>query len=191
MASRILRHVLPGLCIAAMVGCAGGYATPQATFQTFRTAVAKKRWDLALGAMTPQAQQRVVGGLAVLIAGAAIGNGDAAALADKYGVAWHKLAGQAMAGAIGSKDKVAGALAGIEQHVESIPNKVAFVTEVQAWAENTGVAASTLLVNLAKAELLDARIEGNVAHGDLSRNVPFYGDRIRFARSGGRWLIDL
>jgi len=172
-------------------GCKGPYSTPEVTFQTFRTAVAKKRWDLALGAMTPRAQDRVVSGLAVLIAGAAIANSDAAAIAEKYGVAWHQLAGEAMAHLLDPDAKPSGALKAIEQHVKSISNKPAFVGEAQAWAEKMGVADSTLLVNLARAELLEARIDGEVAQGDLSRDVPTLGDRIRFARIGGRWLIDL
>ncbi len=191
MVLRIFRHVLPVLFVVTAVGCANQYATPEATFQTFRTAVSKKRWDVALEAMSPQAQDRVVGGLLVLIAGGSIGNSDAAALAEKYGIAWHKLAGRVMAGALGSKDRVAGAVEGLDQFIGSISDKVAFVADAQAWAEKMGLADSTLLVNLARAELLEARIDGNVAHGDLSRDVPFHGDRIRFVRVGSRWLIDL
>jgi hypothetical protein len=176
---------------AALPGCETSATTPHATFAAYREAVVRKDWKASLNCLTPQAQDKMLGGLVLGIAGASIFNGEAADLLEKHGIDRGGLVGNLLGGALAklaSPDETAEK--GIRQSLQAIPDKPAFFAEGMAWLEENNKKAADTLLLAATAQLTDVEINGDTATGKLS--APIAGNStLRFAKVNGRWLIDL
>jgi len=192
MMKRSLPAVLATLLGVALTGCGGPYSSPEATFQTYREAVAKKDWQSAMTALTPESNDKVVGGLMVMAGAAAIFNPDAAAVLEKHGLNVKEMLGKLAAAAFtnpaGSQDAVA---QNTKQYIDSIADKPAFVADVVVWLEANNKEAQNKLAQAATAELSNVQVTGDTATGQLSVPIGGSGTSIRFRKIDGRWLIEL
>jgi hypothetical protein len=192
MMTRSLPAVLATLLGVALTGCGGPYSSPEATFETYRDAVAKKDWKSAMTALTPESNDKVVGGLMAVTALASIFNPDAAAVLQKHGLDTKEMLGKLAAAALtnpaGGQDAVA---QNTRQYLDSIADKPAFVGDVVAWLEANNKEAENKLAQAATAELSNVQVTGDTATGQLSVPIGGSGTSIRFRKVDGRWLIEL
>jgi hypothetical protein len=128
MAMRVLWFVPAVMLAAAMSGCDIPSATPQGAFRDYREAVVRKDWNASLAALTPEAQDKVAGGLLAGIAAASVLNKEAAGVLEKHGVDRGDLMKNLVAGAMANLTKPSEAIGeGMRRSLETIGDKPAFV----------------------------------------------------------------
>lgn len=191
MEMRVLWFIPAVALAAATGGCNYPSATPQGAFRDYREAVVRKDWNAALAALTPEAQDKVVGGLLAGIATASVLNTEAAGVLERHGVDRGDLVKNLVAGAMANFTKPSDAIGeGMRRSLETIADKPAFVGDAMEWLEanNPDVADNSWVG--AAAQLTDVQIDGDTATGKLSVPITGVGASIRFQWIEGRWLID-
>ena len=187
-----LPAVLAALLGVGLTGCGGPYSSPEASFQTYRDAVAKKDWKSAMTALTPESSDKVVGGLMAIAALASVANQDAAAMLQRHGLNGKEMVGQVAAAALlnpaGAADAIGEA---VKQYTGVIADKPAFVCDAVTWLEQNNKEAENKLAQAATAELSNVQVSGDTATGQLSVPIGGSDTSIRFRKIEGRWLIDL
>jgi len=176
---------------ATLAGCDGPRTAPESTFATYRDAVARKDWRIALDCLTTQSQDKAIGGVVVAIATASIINQDAAALLEKHGVNRGALVGNALGGALANLTSPGQAIAeGMRQSLDNVPDKPALFVDGMRWLEENNKKVADNLILAAGAQLNDVQINGDTATGKLSVPVAGGSTSLRFKKVNGRWLID-
>lgn len=191
MSTRILWFLSAAMAAVAAAGCGGAHATPQATFQTYRTALVRKDWKASLTCLTPQSRDTVVGGLMVAVASASVMNEEAAAVLEKHGIDRTQLVGDFLAGALANLASPGDALGeGVRRCLDKIADKPAFVGDAAGWLEQNSQQAGAYFGKVEGAELSSVEIDGDTAKGTLTLPVAGAKTALRFKRIEGRWLID-
>ena len=192
MMKRTLPAVLATLLGVALTGCGGPYSSPEATFQTYRDAVAKKDWKSAMTALTPESNDKVVGGLMAAAALSSTRNQDAAAVLQKHGLNGKEMVAQTAMAALTNPGRGREAVEeNVRQYMNAVADKPAFVADVIAWLEANNKEAENKFTQAATAELSNVQVTGDTATGQLSVPIGGGGTSIRFRKIDGRWLIEL
>ena len=192
MSRKMLWFVGAAMLAVALGGCGGSHATPQATFKTYRAAVQRNDWKTALGCLTPETHDVVVGGLLSAVAAASAIDQDAAALLDKHGIDRTQLVADFLAGALVNLSNPGEALGGgLRRCLDGIADKPTFVADATGWLEQNNQQASQFFGKVEEAELSNVQIDGDRATATVSAPVFRSGSSLRFKKIDGRWLIDL
>ena len=181
--------------IFACTGCGGGGsagATPEATFDSMKSAAAKKDWAGMIACTTVESQDELIGGMAIMyqLFGAIPGQEEkmkgARDILTKHGV---NLEMAKDASPVGSTEEAMKALsAGVKDKVSCAGELVAWVESNEDMKKSGGTPSDVL-----KKTLSDVKIEGDVATGKLTSKMDGkeLTEEQRFKKVGGKWYADM
>ena len=192
-----------------MAGCGkggggGGGATPDATFEAMKKAAAKGDWAAMVAHTTPESQDVMIGGLAIMTQFAsALGGPDEAAkmkpvteLLTKHGVNMDTKLDDAKPTVppptpeeAEKKQREA-----IKEMTANVKNKPACIGEVMAALEKSGnKKAADSTKEILDSKLSDVKIEGDVAKGKLTvtKDGKEKTEDVEFKKIKGKWYADL
>ena len=167
-----------------------GSATPEATFAAFQQAAKDNDWKTAASLMSPESQAMLAG--MSVIGSSFVPLEDPAkqkeleALLTKHGIDL----------TANEKEPTPEELAGGQEAMmmsltESIPDKPAFIAEINAWmqknSDEPGGGLSDQFANL--GELSDLKVEGDSAAAQIK--TEFGPQPIEFRKSGDSWVVHL
>jgi hypothetical protein len=202
--TRLHIQLLAGAIVLSLAGCGstgsstpGGGATPQAVFENFKTATQAKDYQKASAQTTPESQDMLLGGIAVVMRMMAMFDPNQGAevqkILDKHGV--EKLD---MNAPPDTKDPKAM----MTRMVSGVKDKPACIGELMAWMEKNGNkktdgGAMTFgpgpdADKFADATLEDVKIDGPSATGTIKSkkaNDKMH-DEAKFKKIGELWFID-
>ncbi len=204
------RTFVTGLLIVALAagGCSGGGggpgmagATPQETFDAMKAAAVKKDWNGMISCMTPQTQEMMLGGMAMMVEfmGAMPGGGDklkgAADILTSHGAKLDaKLDMASLAGGPdGAKPNPQEAL---KKLVGDVKDKPACLAEVMAWLEKNGddkMKSGSMSDQMAASTLSDVKIDGDKATAKITskKDGKDESQDVQFQKIDGKWYADM
>jgi hypothetical protein len=200
------RTIVAGLLIVTLAtgGCSGGGgsgagATPQETFDAMKAAAVKKDWGGMVACMTPQTQEMMLGGMAMMVQFmGAMPGGDkfkgAADILTRHGA---KLdAKPDMSSLVGGPDAKANPQEALKKVVGDVKDKPACLAEVMAWLEKNGDEKTKSGMNseqMANSTLTDVKIEGDKATAKITSKIGGKDESqdVHFQKIDGRWYADM
>ncbi len=205
------RSFLTGLLIAALAagGCGGGGsgggtgmagATPQDTFEAMKGAAAKQDWTGMVSCMTPETQEMMLGGMAMMVQfmGMVPGGADklkgANEILTKHGV---KLdATPQLPGLTGGDPTKANPQDAMKKLTADVKDKAACLGELMAWLQKNGDENTKKSLNsdeIATSTLTDVKIDGDKATGKLTskKDGKDQTQDVQFKKIDGKWYAEL
>jgi hypothetical protein len=199
------RTFVAGLLIVALAagGCNGGGgaglagATPQETFDAMKAAAVKKDWSGMISCMTPQTQEMMLGGMAMMVEfmGAIPGGGDkmkgASDILTRHGAKLDT------SGLIGSPDATKpNPQEALKKLVGDVKDKPACLAEVMAWLEKNGDDKMKSGMNsdqMANSTLSDVKVEGDKATAKITskKDGKEESHDVHFQKIDGKWYADM
>jgi hypothetical protein len=193
--TRFFSAVIAGALLMTSLGCggsggSGGGSTPQATFDSFKSAMQAKDYQKGFGQITSESQDLMIGMMSLVMSMAAAFDqekgGEAQTILEKHGI---KAPGPAAALDPNSDPKAA-----MSELTAGVKDKPACLAEIIAWLEKSGANKDNpnQMAELGAAELVDVKVEGDTASGKikLKKNGADTEQPAAFKKVGDVWLID-
>lgn len=195
--NRAMGGVLSVVALVGLVGCGGsgaGKATPEATFESFKTSMKNKDYKGAFAHVAPDSQAMALGGMAIIIGMAKqdpkVGP-EAAKLLEKHSIKELNPVAIMMAAAGGSNPE-----AEIRKSVADTKDKPAAFEDVILWLEKNAPQApgeGNPMQRMSDAVLTDVKIENDVATGTVKMKGSDGNEEsqpAKFRKIDGAWLIE-
>ena len=190
-----------GLLVIAsifMTGCgnSGGADTPEAAFNSFKSAVSNNDWKTATAQLTNESQDVLASGMMMMAAFASISFDADEAKANEESfnqlLAKHGLDKGAMESE--NEDENQDPSAAMKEMMAPVKDKPAFVADMIAWIdEHAQDDDNGLMEEITTGELKDIKIDGDSASGmiAMSKDGETNEEPIEFRKVNGKWFIHL
>ena len=196
VAGLLIVAVAAGGCSRGSAGLAG--ATPQETFDAMKAAALKKDWSGMISCMSPQTQEMMLGGMAMMVEfmGAMPGGGDkmkgATDILTRHGA---KLDTSGLIGGGGDPTKPNPQEA-LKKLTGNVKDKPACLAELMAWFDKNGddkAKGGMGPDQISNSTLSDVKIEGDKATGKIAskKNGKDETQNVQFQKIDGKWYADM
>jgi hypothetical protein len=196
VAGLLILAVEAGGCSGHGTGVAG--ATPQETFDAMKEAAAKKDWNGMVSGMTPQTQDMMLGGMAMMVQfmGAMPGAGDkmkgASDILARHGA---KVDASSLM-SVGADPTKTNPQEALKKITGDVKDKVGCLAELMAWFEKNGDANTKNNMRpdqISNSTLSDVKIEGDRATGKITSKVDGQDQTqdVQFLKIDGKWYADM
>jgi hypothetical protein len=181
-----------------MTGCgkSGGADTPEAAFNTFKSAVGNNDWETATAQLTSESQDVLASGMMMMAAFASISfDADEAKareesfnqLLAKHGLDKDQMDQDTAFGAEDPSEAMGDLMAPVK-------NKPAFVADMIAWIEkNSDDENGGMMEEITSGQLQGVEITGDTAKGKIAmtKDGETNEEPVEFRKIGGKWFIHL
>ncbi len=189
-----------GLLVVAAISVTGcgkstGGDSPEAVFNTFKTAVSNGDWETASAQLTTESQDMMASGMMMMAAFASISFDEAEAKAREESfnelLASHGLNKEELdSNTSFASDDPSAAMA---EMLAPVTNKPAFIADMINWIEKNSDDDGGMMEEITSGQLKNVEINGETAKGTIAmtKDGETSEEPIEFRNIGGKWFIHM